>query len=48
MRRVTYIAIMLILSAAGLSAQSPTTTYPYLYDTFTDGTVVLTDGTKEQ
>lgn len=48
MRRVTYIAIMLILSAAGLSAQSPTTTYPYLYDTFTDGTVVLIDGTKEQ
>ena len=48
MRRASYIAIMLIMSAAGLSAQSPTTTYPYLYDTFTDGTVVLTDGTKEQ
>lgn len=42
-----FVAVMLILSAAGVSAQSPTTTYPYLYDTFTDGTVVMDDGSKE-
>lgn len=38
---------MLVCSAVGISAQSPTTTYPYLYDTFTSGTVVMTDGNRE-
>ena len=47
MKRIVYVAAMFILSAVGLSAQSPTTTYPYLYDTFTNGTVVLDDGSKE-
>ena len=47
MKRIMYIAAMLILSAVGASAQSPTTTYPYLYDTFTKGTVVMDDGSKE-
>ena len=47
MKRIVCIAVMLILSAAGAFAQSPTTTYPYLYDTFTNGTVVMDDGSKE-
>ena len=47
MKRIAYIAAILIWSAFGASAQTPTTTYPYLYDTFTDGTVVMTDGNKE-
>lgn len=42
-----FIVVMMILSAFGASAQSPTTTYPYLYDTFTSGTVVMDDGSKE-
>ena len=41
------IAVVLFLSAAGAFAQSPTTTYPYLYDTFINGTVVMDDGSKE-
>ena len=47
MKRIAYIAAILIWSAFGASAQSPTTTYPYLYDTFTSGTVVMDDGSKE-
>ena len=47
MKRIMCAAVILILSAVGLSAQSPTTTYPYLYDTFTSGTVVMSDGNKE-
>jgi len=47
MKRIVYFAAMLFLSAAGVFAQSPTTTYPYLYDTFTNGTVVMDDGSKE-
>lgn len=47
MKRIMYIAVVLFLSAAGAYAQSPTTTYPYLYDTFTNGTVVMDDGSKE-
>lgn len=47
MKRIVYFAAMLFLSAAGAFAQSPTTTYPYLYDTFTNGTVVMDDGSKE-
>ena len=47
MKRIMYLAVMLFLSAAGVFAQSPTTTYPYLYDTFTNGTVVMDDGSKE-
>ena len=47
MKRIAYIAAILIWSAIGVFAQTPTTKYPYLYDTFTDGTVVMTDGNKE-
>lgn len=47
MKRIMCAAVILILSAVGLSAQSPTTTYPYLYDTFTSGTVVMSDGNRE-
>ena len=47
MKRIAYIVAILIWSAFGASAQTPTTTFPYLYDTFTDGTVVMTDGNKE-
>lgn len=47
MKRIVCMAVMLLLSAVGLLAQSPTTTYPYLYDTFTPGTVVMTDGNRE-
>lgn len=47
MKRIMCLAVMLFLSAAGVFAQSPTTTYPYLYDTFTNGTVVMDDGSRE-
>lgn len=47
MKRILCVAAVLILSAVGAYAQSPTTTYPYLYDTFTSGTVVMDDGSKE-
>lgn len=47
MKRIFAAAAMLFLSAFGAFAQSPTTTYPYLYDTFTSGTVVMDDGSKE-
>lgn len=47
MKRIVYSAVMLVLFALGAAAQSPTTTYPYLYDSFTAGTVVFDDGTKE-
>lgn len=47
MKRIFAAAAVLFLSAFGVFAQSPTTTYPYLYDTFTSGTVVMDDGSKE-
>ena len=47
MKRILTAAAVLFLSAFGVLAQSPTTTYPYLYDTFTSGTVVMDDGSKE-
>lgn len=47
MKRIFAAAAMLFLSVFGAFAQSPTTTYPYLYDTFTSGTVVMDDGSKE-
>ena len=47
MKRIAYIVTILLWSAIGAYAQSPTTTYPYLYDTFTSGTVVMDDGSKE-
>lgn len=37
----------MVLSASALWAQNPTTTYPYLYDHFIDGTVVIEGGAKE-
>ena len=47
MKRTVCVAVMLIMYAVGLRAQSPTTTYPYLYDTFICGTVVMDDGNRE-
>lgn len=47
MKRITLIAILLAVAALSASSQSPTTTYPYLYDNFTQGTVVMDDGNKE-
>ena len=47
MKRLISFAALMIWSAVVASAQSPTTTYPYLYDTFTSGTVVMDDGSKE-
>ena len=47
MKRILCVAAMLILSVIGASAQTPTTTDPYLYDTFTSATVVMDDGSKE-
>lgn len=40
-------AICLMVSALA-GAQSPTTTYPYLYPTFTEGKVVLSGGKEEE
>lgn len=47
MKRIISVAAMLFLSAVAALSQSPTTTYPYLYDTFTNGTVVMDGGNKE-
>ena len=41
MKRILHIAVMLLLFPAGVSAQTPTTTYPYLYDSFIEGCVVM-------
>lgn len=48
MKCSVHLATLLILTTIGLYAQSPTTTYPYLYDNFTEGTVVMDDGGREQ
>ena len=48
MKRFTLALAALILSAAALLAQSPTTTYPYLYDQFTPGKVVMVGGRTEE
>lgn len=47
MKRFIHVAALLLLYVSGTYAQSPTTTYPYLYDAFTDGTVVMSDGNRE-
>lgn len=47
MSRITIIAILVASAVTSAFAQSPTTTYPYLYDNFTQGTVVMDDGNKE-
>ena len=44
MNKITSTAAALLLSLGLASAQSPTTTYPYLYPEFLDGTVVMDDG----
>lgn len=46
MRCITIIAILVALAAGSAFAQSPTTTYPYLYDNFMPGTVVMDVGNK--
>lgn len=47
MKRILHIAVMLLLFPAGVSAQTPTTTYPYLYDSFIEGCVVMDDGNRQ-
>ena len=47
MKKLILTLSCLLWVVAALSAQEPTTTYPYLYPQFTDGTVVL-DGGKEE
>lgn len=47
MKKLILTLSILFWVVAELSAQEPTTTYPYLYPQFTDGTVVL-DGGKEE
>ena len=47
MKRILYVAAVFILAAVRGYSQAPTTTYPYLYDTFIPGTVVMDDGSKE-
>lgn len=47
MKRIIFFVASLLLTSAAVYSQSPTTTYPYLYDTFTAGTVVMSDGNKE-
>jgi|GEM_PF-838726 len=47
MKKLILTLSCLLWVVAALYAQEPTTTYPYLYPQFTDGTVVL-DGGKEE
>ncbi len=47
MRRLISVISALLLTLCLLRAQSPTTTYPYLYDQFTTGEVVLIGGKCE-
>lgn len=51
MKRISIFAAaasLLMLSATVSKAQSPTTTYPYLYPTFVEGQVILSGGKEEQ
>lgn len=51
MKRRTILAAaasLLMLLPSLTKAQSPTTTYPYLYPTFVDGKVILSGGKEEQ
>lgn len=41
------LSVIVLTTAVSAAAQSPTTTYPYLYDRFTEGTVVLDGGKRE-
>lgn len=45
---VIALAAMLFLAASAIRAQSPTTTYPYLYPQFTSGKVVMSGGKTEE
>ena len=47
MKRIMCVAAVILLAAIRGYSQSPTTTYPYLYDNFISGTVVMDDGSKE-
>lgn len=47
MKSIMYILALLIFSVIRTFAQTPTTTYPYLYDNFRDGVVVMSDGGRE-
>lgn len=44
MKRIIFIAALLAVLAA--SAQTPSTTWPYLYDNFTSGTIYMKDGSE--
>lgn len=39
--------LLSVIAAAAAFAQNPTTTHPYLYDRFVEGTVVLDNGQRE-
>ena len=44
MKKILFVAVMLLIAAAGF-AQEPTTTWPYLYPEFRQGTIYMNDGT---
>ncbi len=47
MKRIIISAISLLMALQSAYSQKPTTTYPYLYPQFLDGTVVLEGGKRE-
>lgn len=47
MTRTTLIILSFLMMALISSAQNPTTTYPYLYDNFLEGTVVMDGGARQ-
>lgn len=48
MKRIIFALAAFLLTFSALRAQSPTTTYPYLYDRFTSGKVVMVGGKTEE
>lgn len=45
--KIFFPAVLSVFGAAAAFAQNPTTTHPYLYDRFAEGTVVLDNGQRE-
>lgn len=48
MRKTLLISAICLTISAIAAAQSPTTTYPYLYPTFTEGKVIMSGGKEEK
>lgn len=48
MKRNALLSALFLMIAASAGAQSPTTTYPYLYPTFIEGKVIMTGGKEEK